>query len=70
MAAELGVWVGEIRLVAARAWDIAGALAAGAAAAFVARPGVVLDPLVPAPDVIGSDLSDVAEQIISAELGS
>jgi 2-haloacid dehalogenase len=68
-AAELGVAVGEIRLVAAHAWDIAGALAAGAAAAFVARPGMVLDPLVPAPDVIGSDLSDVAEQIVRVELG-
>jgi 2-haloacid dehalogenase len=69
-AAELGIAVGEIRLVAAHAWDVAGALAAGAAAAFVARPGMVLDPLVPAPDVIGSDLADVADQIVRVELGS
>jgi 2-haloacid dehalogenase len=69
-AAELGVPVGGIRLVAAHAWDVAGALAAGASAAFVARPGMVLDPLAPAPDVIGSDLSDVVEQIIRVELGS
>lgn len=69
-AAELGVPVGEIRLVAAHAWDVAGALAAGAAAAFVARLGMVLDPLVPPPDVIGSDLSEVVEQIVRVELGS
>ncbi len=69
-AAELGVPVGEIRLVAAHAWNVAGALAAGAAAAFVARLGMVLDPLVPPPDVIGSDLSEVVEQIVRVELGS
>jgi 2-haloacid dehalogenase len=66
-ARELGVEIGAIRLVAAHAWDIAGALRAGAAAAFVARPGLVLDPLAPEPDVIGSDLADVAERIIAAE---
>jgi 2-haloacid dehalogenase len=46
-ARELGVEIGAIRLVAAHAWDICGALRAGAAAAFVARPGLVLDPLAP-----------------------
>jgi 2-haloacid dehalogenase len=67
-AAELGVGVGETRLVAAHAWDIAGALRAGAAAAFVARPGMVLDPLVQAPDIVGADLAEVAERIIEVEL--
>jgi 2-haloacid dehalogenase len=66
-ARELGVEIGAIRLVAAHAWDVAGALRAGATAAFVARPGLVLDPLAPEPDVIGSDLADVAERIIAAE---
>ncbi len=56
-----------MRLVAAHAWDIAGALRAGAAAAFVARPGMVLDPLAPAPDMVGSDLMEVAERIIEVE---
>src|ERR687894_1175495 len=42
MAAEsLGVEVGEVRLVAAHAWDVAAALRAGCAAAFVGRAGVV-----------------------------
>ncbi|MDP8925427.1 MAG: haloacid dehalogenase type II, partial [Actinomycetota bacterium] len=50
MAAEsLGVGVEGVRLVAAHAWDVAGALRAGCAAAFVARPGMVLDPLVERP---------------------
>jgi 2-haloacid dehalogenase len=66
-ARELDVEIGAIRLVAAHAWDVAGALRAGATAAFVARPGLVLDPLAPEPDVIGSDLADVAERIIAAE---
>lgn len=66
-AAELGVAVAGMRLVAAHAWDIAGALRAGAAAAFVARPGMVLDPLVEAPDIVGSDLAEVAERIVEVE---
>jgi 2-haloacid dehalogenase len=69
MAADsLGVPIDQIRMVAAHAWDIAGALRAGGAAAFVARPGMVLDPLVPAPDIIGADLSEVAEKIIRTEV--
>ena len=67
-AAQLGGDVGDIRLVAAHAWDIAGALRAGAAAAFVARPGMVLDPLAPAPDIVGSNLEEVATRIIEVEL--
>jgi 2-haloacid dehalogenase len=66
MAAErLGVGVGELRLVAAHAWDVAGAASAGARTAFVARPGKVLDPLRPAPDVVGADLDEVAERILA-----
>lgn len=70
MAAErLGVETGEIRLVAAHAWDVAGALRAGCAAAFVARPGMVLDPLVERPDVVGADLRAVADRILEVESG-
>lgn len=63
-AQALGVEVGRMRLVAAHAWDIAGALRAGCLAAFVARPGMVLDPLAPAPDIVGADLGAVADQIL------
>jgi len=66
-ASSLGVPTGEIRLVAAHAWDVAGALRAGCAAAFVGRPGKVLDPLAPEPDVAGPDLEAVAERIIQIE---
>jgi 2-haloacid dehalogenase len=59
--------VGELRLVAAHAWDIAGATRAGCATAFVARPGKVLDPLVERPDVIGANLTEVADRILSAD---
>lgn len=70
MAAEsLGVDVGQTRLVAAHAWDVAGAMRAGCAAAFVARPGKVLDSLFERPDVVGTDLREVAEQIVEAETG-
>ena len=54
-----------MRLIAAHAWDVAGALRAGCAAAFVARQP--FDPLVERPDVVGADLAEVADGIIAAE---
>ena len=66
---RLGVAVGRVRLVAAHAWDVAGAARAGCATAFVARPGKVLDPLVAPPDVIGADLAEVADRIIATDVG-
>ena len=66
-AARLGVSVDEIRLVATHSWDVAGAMRAGCAAAFVARPGQVLDPLGPTPDILGADVREVAERIVAAE---
>lgn len=67
VAQELGVETGGLRMVAAHAWDIVGAMRAGCAAAFVARPGKVLYPLAPPPDIAGPDLQAVAGQIVSAE---
>jgi 2-haloacid dehalogenase len=52
-ARALGVETPQVRLVAAHAWDVIGAMRAGCAAAFVARPGMVLDPLAGPPDVVG-----------------
>lgn len=70
MAAEsLGVEIGEIRLVAAHGWDIVGAMRAGCAAAFVARPGKSLFPTAAPPDVVGADMLEVADGIIAAEGG-
>ena len=68
MAAQrLGVEIGQIRLVAAHAWDVAGALQAGCAAA---RPGMVLNPLFEPPDVVGANLREVADGIIEVEVGA
>ena len=66
-ARELGIPAGQIRLVAAHDWDVVGALNAGCAAAFIARPGKVLNPLLPKPDIVGKDLIEVAEKIIQAD---
>jgi 2-haloacid dehalogenase len=63
VAERAGVAIGDVRLVAAHGWDIAGALAAGARAAFVARPGAALYPHGPQPDVIAPDLSGIADQL-------
>jgi 2-haloacid dehalogenase len=67
VAERCGVSAGEVRLVASHSWDIAGAMAAGCQAAFVARRGMVLSPLGDPPDIIGPDLAAVAEQIISTD---
>ena len=67
-AKELGVPVEQIRLVAAHDWDVVGALNAGCAAAFIARPGKVLNPLMPVPDIVGNDLIAVVEKIITEDI--
>jgi 2-haloacid dehalogenase len=63
VADTLGVPIGDVRLVAAHGWDIAGALAAGCAAAFVRRPGMALIPIGAQPDIVGDDLVEVAGAI-------
>jgi 2-haloacid dehalogenase len=62
-ANSVGVALGDIRLVAAHGWDIAGALAAGCRAAFVQRPGMALIPVGDQPDIVGNDLVEVADKI-------
>jgi 2-haloacid dehalogenase len=68
VARTFGVRPDEVRLVAAHAWDVSGALAAGCAAAFVARPGKVLSPLGEQPDIAGADLVEVADRIAVAAI--
>ena len=63
-AKRLGVDISEMRLVAAHDWDVTGAIRAGAAAAFVARPGMVLSRASETPDIVGPDLEIVAATII------
>jgi 2-haloacid dehalogenase len=66
-ARAFGARPGDVRLVAAHAWDVSGALAAGCAAAFVARRGKVLNPLGDQPDIAGNDLEEVAAAIVAAD---
>jgi 2-haloacid dehalogenase len=67
-ANQLNVEPGQMRLVSTHDWDLTGALRAGCAAAFVARPGQVMNPFGPQPDVRGADLADVADKILAIEL--
>ena len=66
VARTFAVPIADVMLVAAHAWDIAGALAAGCQAAFVARPGMPRNPIDPQPDFVGADLSEIADQILAA----
>jgi 2-haloacid dehalogenase len=65
-ARTFSVPTAEVTLVAAHSWDIAGALAAGCRAAFVARPGMPRNPIDPDPDLVGADLGEIADQILAA----
>jgi 2-haloacid dehalogenase len=66
-ATRLGVNAADLRLVAAHAWDVIGAMRAGCAAAFVERPGKALFPLADRPDIVGRDLREVAGRIVTAD---
>jgi len=65
VAETFGVEVADVTLVACHAWDCAGALAAGCAAAFVRRPGMAPSPIGPQPGIVGDDLGDVAAQLLA-----
>jgi 2-haloacid dehalogenase len=68
VAKELGIEPSHMRMIAAHAWDVVGALQAGCSAAFVARPGKVLFPLGPKPDLIAPTLQSLAEMIERTDL--
>jgi 2-haloacid dehalogenase len=69
--AQLGVDPGEVCLVAAHAWDVAGAMRAGLRGAWVARSERWLPSVVPEPDLRGDDLEDVARKLAAtARAGS
>lgn len=63
-AKRLGVETNDILMVAAHAWDIAGAKGAGCKTAFIARPDKVLNPSAESPQYYGRDLIEIAGQII------
>lgn len=68
VASELGVETTDLRMVAAHAWDIVGAMRAGCATAFVTRRGKAPFPLTDPPDITAPDLTGVAEEILRLEL--
>jgi 2-haloacid dehalogenase len=68
MAAQRpGVAPSDLRMIAAHAWDVTGAIRAGCAATLIARPNMVLDPAREQPDIVARDLREAAEQIVAHE---
>ena len=62
-AERAGAGLDDLMLVAAHAWDVSGALAAGARAAFILRPGMVPSPIGEQPEIAAADLTAFAEQL-------
>jgi len=60
---RLGVAPAATLLVAAHGWDVAGALRAGLAAAFIARPSQAVYPLAEAPTYTAPALVALAQQL-------
>lgn len=65
-ARKLGQDLSDLTMVAAHAWDIAGAHRVGMRTAFLARPGKTLVPGWPAPDLQGPDLGAVADALLGS----
>jgi len=51
-------------LIASHDWDVAGAMNAGAQGAFLKRPGSIWSLPRTMPEVVGSDLTEIADQLI------
>lgn len=66
VATRMGVDVADVMLVAAHDWDISGALAAGARGAFIARPGMVPNPLGRQPDVVAANLGELTTELLGS----
>jgi 2-haloacid dehalogenase len=67
VASTFDVALADVRLVAAHGWDVTGALAAGCAAAFVARPGQALIPIGDRPDIVGDDVAAVVDLVVARD---
>lgn len=66
-ASVLDTDVINLRLVATHDWDTHGALSAGLKAAYINRSSALYNPLYLKPDVLGANMSDIAEQIIALD---
>lgn len=60
---EMGKPIAECMMIAAHGWDVGGAKRAGMKTAFVSRQGQALYPLAPVPDLIVSDIGELAAKI-------
>jgi len=66
---ELGVDASALCLIACHTWDTLGAVAAGWQAALIKRVGNDVLGVGPQPQIMGSDLNDVADQLIARYKG-
>lgn len=64
-ATVMDVEIGRSMLIAAHDWDVAGALHAGAQAAFIKRPGSTWSLPTPMPEIVADDLRVIADQLIA-----
>ena len=62
-AEQLATPLQQMMMVAAHDWDIAGAMAVGMRGAYVTRPGMALNPLLPPPTVTAPTMDAIAEAI-------
>jgi 2-haloacid dehalogenase len=63
VAAELGVAPSDCMMVAAHVWDTVGGQAAGFKAALITRPGNAPLRELPQPDVVATDLPELAQRL-------
>lgn len=61
---NVGVPAGDVLMIAAHAWDLAGAKKAGLQTAFIRRPGATLYPNVERPDHVVDSLDELAKALI------
>ena len=66
-ASRTGRPIEALRLVATHDWDTHGALSAGMRAAYIDRSGAPYHPLYLRPDVVATNMGEVAELIISKD---
>jgi len=68
-ASVLGVKPGKLALVAAHAWDCHGASRAGLVTGWVSRLEREYSPIFAPPDVVGADLTEVAQRLLDLPAG-
>jgi 2-haloacid dehalogenase len=64
VAQVMDLHVSRTMLISAHDWDVAGAMTAGASAAFVRRPGSLWSIPLETPEIVGTDLREIADQLV------